>query len=61
MLKFEYKKIVHSKEQLYTEYTLKNIWILNLSSLISVTGPQEYFMISSLFYFKLTILSPGEF
>ena len=25
MLKSEYKKIVHSKEQLYTEYNLKNI------------------------------------
>lgn len=29
--------------------------------LVLVTGPQEYVMISSLFYFNLAILSLGEF
>lgn len=40
MLNFECKKIVHSKEQLYTEYNiLENSWVLNLSLLILVIGP----------------------
>lgn len=46
MLNFKYKKIVTVKKKLYNDYNiLKNTWILNLSSLILVPGPQEYVMI----------------
>lgn len=62
MLNFEHKKIVHSKEQLYMEYNiLENSWVLNLSLLISITGPQDCVTIYPLFCFNLTILFLREF